>query len=175
MTEQAHIKAYVPKKGEDGGNTAPPAAAAVTVSEIHALNKDEVDEDETYCVLHGWGRVHPGAHHFIDSTRFQDGVAYNVPGPVVKRWMTGRMKNGEEAASRVYLQAVLDNKAQEADFARVTGIELMPAQRLATLIRASDLNAILQALGPKDAAAIARKLLELSGEQHPRPTTVGAR
>jgi hypothetical protein len=173
MTDQSHIKAYVPKKNEDGGNSTPPAAAVATISEIHALSKEEVDEDETYCVLHGWGRVHPGASHFIDATRFQDGVAYNVPGLLVKRWMIGRMKNGEEAPSRVYLQAVLANDAQEADFAHVTGIELMPAQRLATLIKASDLSSILAALGPKDAAAIAHKLLELSGEKL-RPT-VGAR
>lgn len=154
------------KKDSNGGNGgAAPAAAALLLDGAitESFTKNEIDEDEVYCVLHGWGRVAPNAFHYVDETRFQDGVAYNVPGLTVKRWMTGRRKNGEEAASRVYLQAVLPNTASEADFARVTGIELMPAQRLATMIKASDLNAILAALGPKDAAAIAYKLLELSG------------
>ena len=142
---------------ESGG-----ATAVLEPGEIRTLKKNEIDEDEVYCVLHGWGRVAPNSFHYVDETRFSDGVAYNVPGIIVKRWMTGRMKNGEPAMSRVYLQAVLSNEAKDTDFARVTGIEIMPAQRLAAMIKASDLSAILAALGPKDAQAIANKLLELS-------------
>lgn len=159
-------KAFITSNKKDStgnGSSSAPAAAALLPTEIHALMREEIDEDEVYTVLHGWGRVAPGAFHFVDETRFEDGIARNVSGIIVKRWMTGRRKDGEVAASRVYLQAVLSNEADEGDFARITGIELMPAQRLAAMIRASDLNAIFAALGPKDTAAIAHKLLELSG------------
>jgi hypothetical protein len=150
------------KANEDKDKNGGTGVATLLPDQPRALKKDEIDEDESYCVLHGWGRVAQGAFHFVDETRFDDGVARNVSGIIVKRWMTGRQKNGEMAQSRVFLQAVMANEATEGDFARVTGIEIMPAQRLAQMIKASDLQAVLNALGPKDAQAIAYKLLELT-------------
>lgn len=163
-TPKAYMSNDKDKEGQGGGGSPAPATL---LSEVHALKKDEIDEDEFYTVLHGWGRVAPGAFHFVDDTRFDEGVARNVPGTIARRWMLGKRKDGEPAASRVFLQAVLSNEATEGDFARITGIEVMPAQRLAAMIRASDLASILTALGPKDAQAIAHKLLELSGASLP--------
>jgi hypothetical protein len=138
------------------------AAQEEKKEDIRALKKDEVQDDEFYTVLHGWGRVSPGNRNIIDNVQFEEGVARNVSGVIVKRWMSGLMKNGEPAPSRVFLQAVLLNEAKETDFARITGIEIMPAQRLATMLKASNLQNVLAALGAKEAEAIATELLALA-------------
>lgn len=133
--------------------------------DIRALKKDEIQDDESYTVLHGWGRVAPGSRNTVDMVQFEEGVARNVSGVIVRRWMTGLMKNGEPAPSRIFLQAVLPNEAKETDFARVTGIEVMPAQKLATMLKASNLQNVLAALGTKEAEAIATELLALAQAQ----------
>lgn len=124
--------------------------------EPEAARKEYSDVD-LVTVLHGWGRVAPTERHYVDRVLFTGGVANNVPYSIAKHWKNGTRPDGKPTEGRVVVQ-IVDNEASEADYIRATGIQPMPAERLAALLTGSDLDAIFEALGAEKALQISEGL-----------------
>jgi len=65
--------------------------------------------------------------------------------------------------SRVKIQAILDEDAAEADFARETGVSPMAPEKLAAMIGVTDAALLVKAMGRKRAIELAEELLKNSG------------
>jgi hypothetical protein len=118
---------------------------------VQALKAEELQDDEQYTILYGWGRVPPGYKQYVDKSLFENGVARNVLGVTAKHWLKGTRPDGktEFVYGKVTIQAVLPNIAKESDFVRVTGIEVLPTEKFAAMLAGVDLDAVVKALGEK--------------------------
>jgi hypothetical protein len=135
-----------------------PSSDVAVVEKTPSVSKSEPFEDtDLVTVLHGFGRVSPLKQEYVDRVLFIGGVARNVPYSIAKWWVKGARPDGKEPYGHVKVQ-VLPNDATEADFIKVTGIQPMPAERLAALLAAANLDDIYQALGDAGALRIANGL-----------------
>lgn len=112
------------------------------------------EDSDRVTVLHAWGKVREGEVKSMTSPskalyRFKGGVARNVLYADAKYW---RDLFGKDSIK------ILPNDADEADFARATGIQPMNLGKLAAMNEAVDLDALLEAWGPERALRFAEKL-----------------
>lgn len=146
--------------GKAAPKDAEPKKAASEVQVFAPYSPTRAEENADLCtVLHGYGRVAADAKHYIDNYQFVGGVCRNVPRNVAQAWAKGvRWQDEKPAVSRVYLQAILPNNATEVDFSKATGIQLMPAAKLAAMIGATDAKSLVDAMGEQAALALADAL-----------------
>src|SRR5690348_15661156 len=111
----------------------------VQVFPEHNPNKTILTPNEEMCtVLYGYGKVPPLQRTDIDNYRGVGGVFRNIPRNVAQCWAKGIRPDGKPAVSRVFIQAILPNDANEVEFAQATGIQPMEPQKLAAMIGATD-------------------------------------
>jgi hypothetical protein len=123
----------------------------------------QFQDSDPVTVLYGYGKVAPDQKFYVDNHQFVGGVAKNVPYQVAKHWQAGTRPDGQPAVSRVYIQAILPNEADEADYARVTGVrQYMTREKMAALLNSLSANEVLETLGPSRAAELVAKLGSLS-------------
>lgn len=143
---------------------APAEDKSATDNSVRILPKykpDRVAQSAALCtVLHGYGNVGPTDTYYIDDYKFVGGVGRNIPRNIAEAWADGRRwQDNKPAASRVYIQAILPNDANEVDFAKATGVNPMPPSQLAAMIGATNAADLVKALGRKQAAELAEALL----------------
>lgn len=117
--------------------------------------------DDMCTVLYGYGIDAPTQVKYVDDYTFVGGICRNVPRNVAKAWAKGvRWQDEKPAISRIYPQAILPNDATEVDFAKATGVTLMPPAQLAAMISATDAQALVAAMGRQQAVSFAEQILE---------------
>ena len=114
----------------------------------------EYEPEEIVTVLHGYGRVSPTNINYIDGYKFVGGIARNIPFKNATSWKKRGMK--------IYIQP---NSADEADFAKATGIVPMEPERLSTMLVASDMDAVFRALGNERAMYFVQELGDRLGKK----------
>ncbi|GAC1589067.1 MAG: hypothetical protein NVS4B1_33390 [Ktedonobacteraceae bacterium] len=138
--------------------------AAVADEELFGIlprfNKDAHEVNTDMCtVLFGYGIDKPDYVKYVDNFKFVGGVCSNVPRNIARAWKTGkRWQDDKPAVSRIYLQAILPSDANEVDYAKATGIQLMEPARLAAMIGATDAAALVKAMGAKQAGILLEEL-----------------
>lgn len=136
-----------------------PAAPAVEVFPRYDPNTRS-DDDDMCVVLYGYGIVKTDHRQYVDDYLFVGGVGRNIPRTVADAWKRGkRWQDKKPALSRVYIQAILPNDANEVDFAKATGVTPMKPAELAAMIGATDAKTLVAALGRKQAVALAEQLM----------------
>lgn len=106
--------------------------------------------DDVVTVLHGWGKVSVKDVHWIDTVRFEGGVARNVPFELARKWrkIPGMSKGIH----------ILPSDATESEFMKKTGIQPMAPSKFAAMLGAYDLDKLAAELGPERVQEIADKL-----------------
>lgn len=97
------------------------------------------EQVQYYTVLHGYGRRRPNERHYLDQYEGRGGVIKNVPEKVVESWR-------KEPRLRIH---VLPHDATEVDYAKAAGIRPMNPKKLAAILGASDIDELIQVLGPE--------------------------
>lgn len=139
-------------------------SVALYSSPVPVAHADKVPVGDLCTVLHGYGRVAATEVHYIDNYKFVGGVCRHVPKPIAMAWAKGTRPDGKPPVSRVFIQAILPDglENEEAEFAKVTGVQPMEPARLAAMISATDAEAIVAAMGRTNAVAFAERLLQSS-------------
>lgn len=124
--------------------------------ELNAIEQKQYDQlverhgTALFTVLHGFGRVATNSVKWMDNTKFVGGVAKNVPGEIVARWLVKPIGK--------FIQ-VLPDTANEGDYIRASGIQPMATAKFAAMLNAMDLTTLAGELGPESTRELAEKLL----------------
>jgi hypothetical protein len=127
-------------------------------------SQPDPSSDYYVTVLYGYGkpdgngRIGTNRKSFLDEFEGVDGVFRNIPRERAEQWAKGLDKNGKPARSRVYIQAILPNDAQEEHFIAATGKNTIPQEKLAAYIKASDVDALIEMLGREGATELHLRL-----------------
>lgn len=116
-------------------------------------------------VLYGYGKVAPTYKQHVDNYLFVGGVCRDVPFEQVEAWAKGRRLDGKPAPSRIRLQAVLPNDANDIDFAKAVGSPTLEPDRLVQMIQATEAKALVTAMGRQRAIELAEALLKHSAQR----------
>lgn len=119
-----------------------------------------VPEKELCTVLYGYGRLKPEHRQYVDNYEFVGGIGKNIPRSVANAWGKGVRPDGTPAVSRIFIQAILPNDADESAFVQATGIQLVEPAKLAAMINASDAGQLIELLGKTNAVRLAEELLK---------------
>lgn len=112
------------------------------------IQAEQINPDEYYTVLHGYGRVPEDQKHWIDNTEFIGGVAREVRGEQILAW--------RKASLRTKV-AVFTEDATEADFAAIVGVGARP-ERATAVIRGQTPESLIAALSDEQREALSRLL-----------------
>ena len=125
----------------------PNASNDLYVTVLFGYNKPDVD-----------GRINLNKKSYLDEFEGRGGVFRNIPRERAEQWAKGLDKKGKPAISRVFIQAILPNNAEEADFIGAIGKSNIPQEKFAAYIRASDTQFIIDTLGQEGAIELASRL-----------------
>lgn len=121
--------------------------------------KPEFKDGDEVTVLYGYGKVHLTHKQYVDDILFEGGVARNVPYTKAKHWQAGTRPDGKPVVSKVGIQAILKNTADEDDFTRVTGLKATYSpEHVAALLNGLSADKIAAILGPQKARDLASRL-----------------
>src|SRR4051812_16402245 len=123
-----------------------------------------IPEKDLCTVLYGYGKESANKHAYVDIYEFVGGVGRNIPRSIAMAWAKGVRPDGQPAISRVYIQAVLPNDADEAAFVQATGIQIVETPKFAAMIKATEASQLLEMLGREEAVKMADALLKAVGE-----------
>lgn len=124
----------------------------------------DVSNDHYVTVLYGYGkpdvngRVDPNRKSFLDEFEGKGGVFRNIPRDRAEQWSKRLDKNGKPSKSGVYIQAILPNDAGEEQFIMASGKNNISQEKLAAYIKASDIEALVAALGQEGVAELQARL-----------------
>lgn len=124
---------------------------------VKAAEETKVDPLGPNCTVirRNWGQpsIPRDKRDYLDEVAFQGGVAKNVPTKLARTW--------ERLGLGVH---VLPANATEAEFIKATGVQPMPAEQFAAMLRGYDLAQISQVLGEEGTLKLAGELRRLVRE-----------
>lgn len=127
-----------------------------------AKSDAQFEDGDIVTVLYGYGKVPADKKFYVDDTLFVGGIA-KVPYLKAKHWQKGTRPDGKPVISRIHIQAILPEDANEADFARVTGIrQAIEPDKLGAFLGGLNANDILTVLGTERAKEFAQRLQTLT-------------
>ncbi len=112
---------------------------------VASSTANDPSDSDRVTVLYGYGQFKPQQHHMIDAVEFIGGVARNVPLGVARNWQEGRRADGKPSYNRINV-LILPNDATEADFVHVSGLRAMSPEKMAALLKATDIDLICSTL-----------------------------